>query len=153
MRGADFSVTSVDRLRDQFRSRGMRWTPQRRTIVSVISAAPDHVRGSELVERCRAVDPETTASTVYRTLAVLEDLGLVSHAHGLDGREEYHVRPGAEHAHLICASCGTREELGAVEAARLLRGVAQAHRFTLDLSHLTLVGECADCSRSGSTAT
>jgi Fe2+ or Zn2+ uptake regulation protein len=51
------------------------------------------VTGSEIVDRCRERDPETTPSTVYRTLDVLEELGYVHHSHGVDGREEFHVLP------------------------------------------------------------
>jgi Fur family transcriptional regulator, ferric uptake regulator len=135
----------VDALRDELRSRGLRWTPQRRMIVAAVVDAPDHVTGSELVERCRAIDPETTPSTVYRTLEVLEELGVVSHAHGLDGREEYHVRRVIDHAHLLCARCGGRAELVSTETDRLVGAVAEAHGFAVDVAHLSIVGTCAGC--------
>src|SRR6185369_17796781 len=73
---------------DLLRRRGLRWTPQRRTLVDVLARTNGHVTGAELVERCRAIDPTTTPSTVYRTLDVLEELGYLSHHHGIDGREE-----------------------------------------------------------------
>ena len=75
------------------RSRGMRWTPQRRTVVEVLAASSGHVTSAELIERCRERDPQTIPSTVYRTLDALEQLGLVRHGHGADGREEFHVGP------------------------------------------------------------
>ena len=103
-------------VRDQLRARGLRWTPQRRTLIEVLSQTDGHVTGAELVERCRAVDPTTIPSTVYRTLDVLEELGLLSHSHGADGREEFHVRPVAAHGHLHCIGCGTTWEIGADEA-------------------------------------
>ena len=81
-------------VRDELRSRGLRWTPQRRLILEVLSATEGHITGSELIERCKARDPETTPSTVYRTLDVLEALGYVSHSHSAAGREEFHVLPG-----------------------------------------------------------
>ena len=71
----------------------MRWTHQRRALVEVLVGSDGHVTGVELVERCKAIDPDTTPSTVYRTLDVLEGIGLVRHSHGLDGREEFHVLP------------------------------------------------------------
>ena len=61
---------------DRLRRRGLRWTPQRRTVIEVLAGADGHVTGAELVERCRARDPSTIPSTVYRTLDVLEELGL-----------------------------------------------------------------------------
>ncbi|HEY2289651.1 MAG TPA: transcriptional repressor, partial [Thermoanaerobaculia bacterium] len=84
---------SWDLVRDRLHAQGLRWTPQRRTLVDVLAGTSGHMTGAELVERCRAMDPATTPSTVYRTLDVLEDLGYVSHHHGIDGREEFHVLP------------------------------------------------------------
>ena len=118
-------------VRDRLHERGLRWTPQRRTLVEVLSRADGHVTGSELVERCRAIDPETTPSTVYRTLDVLEELGLVRHGHGADGREEFHVMPDAEHGHLHCSNCGGTWEIEAGEAddaRRLARGESGLRR-------------------------
>src|SRR2546423_13724347 len=97
-------------IRSELRARGLRWTPQRKLILDVLAEAQGHVTGSVIVERCRAREPETTPSTVYRTLAVLEDLGYLHHSHGADGREEFHVLPAAEHAHLQCISCGGASE-------------------------------------------
>jgi Fur family ferric uptake transcriptional regulator len=136
---------SAAQIRDHFRRVGMRWTPQRRLLLDVLAATDGHVTGSELVERCRAIDPETTPSTVYRTLRVLEDLGVVRHAHGPDGREEFHVRPGAEHGHLHCSSCGTSWEIGPADAETTVRSLRESRGFEVDLSHLTIVGRCADC--------
>jgi Fur family ferric uptake transcriptional regulator len=127
------------------RARGLRWTPQRRTVVEVLSLTDGHVTGSELVERCRGIDPETTPSTVYRTLDVLEELGLVRHGHGADGREEFHVLPAAEHGHLYCRACGGTWEIERDEGAALLGALAASHRFAVDLSHVTIVGRCAEC--------
>jgi Fur family ferric uptake transcriptional regulator len=103
------------------------------------------VTGSDLVEACRALDPETTPSTVYRTLDVLEELGLISHSHGHDGREEFHVLPDEEHGHIHCRTCATTWEIDATEAAALVRSMRRSRGFAVDLGHLTIVGRCADC--------
>ena len=111
--------------------------------------------GAELVERCRAVDPDTIPSTVYRTLDVLEELGVISHSHGADGREEFHVLPAEEHGHLYCRRCGGQWELAADDPAVV--GVAArpstgARGFEIDVSHLTLIGRCATCRADGRRA-
>ena len=139
-------------VRDHFRRLGMRWTPQRRLILEVLEATDGHVTGSELVERCRAEDPETTPSTVYRTLRVLEDLGVVRHAHGADGREEFHVRPLGVHGHLHCSSCGSSWEIGPQDAGATVRSFRSRLGFEVDLSHLTVVGRCAACVAAGAQA-
>lgn len=137
----------------RLRARGLRWTPQRRILVEVLSRTDGHVTGAELVDRCRAVDPATIPSTVYRTLDVLEELGVLSHSHGIDGREEFHVLPASEHGHLYCRGCGGEWELGgddpAVTAA--VQAFDGARGFAVDISHLTLIGRCVAC-RGGTIA-
>jgi Fur family transcriptional regulator, ferric uptake regulator len=134
-------------LPDRLRARGLRWTPQRRILVEVLAGTDGHVTGAELVERCRAIAPDTIPSTVYRTLDVLEELGVVSHSHGADGREEFHVLPTAEHAHLYCRRCGGTWELGADDSAvsTSVEAFDSARGFEVDVSHLTLTGLCASC--------
>jgi Fur family ferric uptake transcriptional regulator len=133
-------------VREQLRAGGLRWTPQRRTLIDVLSRTDGHVTGAELIERCRAIDPTTIPSTVYRTLDVLEDLGIVSHSHGADGREEFHVQPVAAHGHLYCTSCGGSWEILADEATAVVRSMRKSRSFAVDLTHLSIAGTCAGCS-------
>ena len=135
-----------NQLRQRLRARGLRWTPQRRVLVDVLDRVEGHVTGSDLVEACRELDPGTTPSTVYRTLDVLEELGIVSHSHGHDGREEYHVRPIGTHGHLVCDRCGRSWELEKAEADPLVRSIRAHRAFDVDLGHLTVVGRCAACA-------
>jgi Fur family ferric uptake transcriptional regulator len=145
-RTANPDRASWAQIRDQIRSRGLRWTPQRRLILDVLEATEGHVTGSELVERCRLRDPDTTPSTVYRTLDVLEELGYLSHSHSVAGREEFHVLPGAEHAHLQCRDCGRTWEMDAQDAAAVVAPVRDRVGFIADVGHLTISGRCADCA-------
>ena len=133
-------------VRDQLRARGLRWTPQRRLILDVITEAEGHVTGAEFVDRCRARDPDTTPSTVYRTLDVLEELGYVRHAHGVDGREEFHVLPALEHGHLHCTGCHGSWEVGEEDVRDFLAAIAREHGFRVELSHLSIGGLCRDCT-------
>ena len=97
------------------------------------------------------MDPDVTASTIYRTLDTLEELGLVVHSHGRDGREEYHVVPAEEHAHLVCEACGTSWELGPDELSTLVDHLRRVRAFAVAVSHLSISGMCAGC-RSGPAA-
>ena len=132
---------------ERLRARGLRWTPQRRVLVEVLSRTDGHVTGADLVERCRAIDPGTIPSTVYRTLDVLEELGVLSHSHCADGREEFHVLPAAEHGHLYCRRCGGSWDLDTEDVAvvHTLEAFHRERGFTVDVSHLTLSGRCATC--------
>jgi Fur family ferric uptake transcriptional regulator len=133
------------RLQAAVRERGQRWTEQRQLIVDVLAASDGHATGAELVERVRAQDPAATPSTVYRTLDLLEELGLARHHHGPDGRETYHLEETTEHGHLHCRRCGTEQELDAAGAAPILKAIKGATGFTADLDHLSLQGLCATC--------
>ena len=132
---------------DRLRAKGLRWTPQRRILVEVLAQTDGHVTGAELVERCRGIDSTTIPSTVYRTLDVLEELGVLSHSHGADGREEFHVLPVDEHGHLYCRGCDGSWELAAEDpAVQAALAAFDARRgFAIDVSHLTLMGRCAAC--------
>ena len=143
VRGADSRIWET--VRERLRDRGLRWTPQRRALVAVLAETEGHVTGAELVDRCRQRDPATIPSTVYRTLDVLEELGIVRHGHGPDGREEYHVLPDAVHGHLHCKGCGASWEISADEAASIVRSLDVERGFEVDLSHVTIVGRCRSC--------
>ena len=71
------------------------------------------------------------------------------HAHGADGREEFHVMPQTEHGHLHCAACGRTWDLEAPEATALVESLARSRGFTVDLSHVTISGCCRECSAGG----
>lgn len=136
----------------RLRASGLRWTPQRRMLLEVLAGTTGHVTGAELVERCRELDPATIPSTVYRTLDVLEDLGIVAHAHGVDGREEFHVLPAAEHGHLFCTNCHGAWEIEAAEAEPLIAAIERSRGFRVQLSHLSISGICSGCGAGAGVA-
>ena len=142
------AVVPWDGIREQLRARGLRWTPQRRALIEVLLQSDGHVTGAELVDRCRAADATTVPSTVYRTLDVLEELGVVRHAHGIDGREEFHVFPATDHGHLYCTNCHGAWEVGPDEAGPLLAAIERSRGFRVQLSHLSIAGLCRDCAGS-----
>lgn len=133
-------------VRSRLRARGLRWTPQRRVLIEVLAGVDGHVTGAELVDECRAIDPTTTPSTVYRTLDVLEDLGLVSHSHGRDGRQEFHVSPVHGFGHLVCSSCGRTWELRPGEVDPLVEGLRAERGFEVEVGHLSIEGRCSACA-------
>lgn len=134
-----------DGIAGRLRSSGLRWTPQRRTLVEVLREHEGHVTATELITRCRERDQTTTPSTVYRTLDVLEDFGLVKHGHGPDGREEYHVLPDRVHGHLYCVACGATWEIRPETGAVIVDALATDLGFDVDLSHVTISGRCRRC--------
>lgn len=142
-------MTDWTRIPDRLRARGLRWTPQRAIVLAALARSDGHLTGSQLLARCREMDPATVPSTVYRTLDVLEELDVISHVHGLDGREEYEVRPELAHGHLICSDCGMDQELPAASATPFLDTLRRDQGFEAQVNHLTITGRCRDCAMSG----
>jgi Fur family ferric uptake transcriptional regulator len=115
-------------------------------VIEVLAESDAHITAAELVERCRLRDSSTIPSTVYRTLDVLEQLGLVRHGHGADGREEFHVLPASEHGHLHCTECGATWEIGREQAVSVATALQAGDGFEIDIGHVTLVGRCRECA-------
>jgi Fur family ferric uptake transcriptional regulator len=103
------------------------------------------VLATDLIARCRELDPTTTPSTVYRTLDVLEEMGFLVHGHGPDGREEYHILPGRVHGHVHCVGCGSTWEISPATGAVIVEALSSQLGFAVDLSHVTISGRCVGC--------
>lgn len=86
--------------------RGMRMTGQRRVIAGVLQDAADHPDVEELYRRASAVDPHISISTVYRTVKLFEDLGIIEKHEFRDGRARYEPLPEEHHDHLIDVKSG-----------------------------------------------
>ena len=129
------------------RRRGYRVTPQREAILGEVMRAEGHMAPQEVARRVQGTLPAVNASTVYRTLALLEELGVVTHAH-LERGAEYHRAGEGDHAHLTCARCGARDDLSIAEAESLKRLIERHRGFRPDLTHFAISGLCADCQRT-----
>ncbi len=142
---AGSAASRWDGVAERLRFNGLRWTPQRRTLIEVLREHQGHVTATEIIGRCRELDPTTTPSTVYRTLDMLEDLGLVRHGHGPGGREEYHILPDQVHGHVYCVGCGATWEIDAGTATAIVDALQGQLGFAVDLSHVTISGHCKGC--------
>ncbi|GLK77326.1 transcriptional repressor [Methylopila jiangsuensis] len=119
-------------------SKGMRMTEQRRTIARVIEGAEDHPDVEELYRRASALDPRISISTVYRTVKLFEDAGVIARVDFRDGRSRYEPAPDEHHDHLIDLRSGKvvefrNEEIEALQAeiARRLGYRLVDHRLEL----------------------
>lgn len=84
-------------------------------------------------------------STVYRTLELLEELGLVKHAHLGHGPPNYHLAAEAEHIHLVCRGCDNVQDVDPRAASGLADVLERDFGFETDVHHLTVYGKCKDC--------
>jgi Fur family ferric uptake transcriptional regulator len=135
---------NASQIADVLRERGLRMTPQRHAIVAEILRSRGHISPADLARRVQAQMPGVNASTVYRTLDMLEEAGILSHAH-LERGPEYHRAGEDEHVHLVCSNCGTEDALSLQEARSLERLIGRHRGFRPDLTHFAISGRCAEC--------
>lgn len=132
-------------LATELRARGLRVTAQREKVLGAVRALR-HATPEQLSEAVDGVD----VATVYRTLELLEGLGLVRHTHLGHGAPSY--RPADDdHVHLVCHACGAVSDAdpGLVDA--LERRLRDERGFVLDRSHFTVFGRCAACAEQSET--
>ena len=127
------------------RAKGYRLTPQRELVLRAVDrlghATPDEILGA-VREESQAVN----ISTVYRTLELLEGLGLVRHAHITDRAPTYHSAAGPAHVHLVCRECKAITEVAPETVEPMTRIVRERYGFVTDVGHLSVFGTCAKCA-------
>ncbi len=122
-------------------------TPQRRAIVAEIMRTHGHISPTALARKVESEMPGVNPSTIYRTLSLLEDVGVLAHAH-MESGAEYHRTEEAGHVHLTCSNCGDEDDLSIDEADALVRLIERHHGFHPDLTHFAIGGLCSECRRA-----
>ena len=120
--------------------RGMRMTEQRRVIARVLEASADHPDVEELYRRSSAVDARISISTVYRTVKLFEDAGIIERHDFRDGRSRYETVPDEHHDHLIDLKNGQVIEFHSPEIEAIQERIAREHGFKLVDHRLELYG-------------
>jgi Fur family transcriptional regulator, ferric uptake regulator len=132
---------------DQLRAGGYRVTPQRQLVLEAVTALR-HATPEDICERVQETARGINISTVYRTLELLEQLGLVTHSHLTHGAPSYHLAAEADHVHLVCKECGRIIEVSHDVVAPLAATLQSDHGFETDVRHLAVFGRCDDCRGS-----
>jgi len=120
--------------------KGLRMTEQRRVIARVLSEAHDHPDAEELHRRAAALDPRISIATVYRTVRLFEEAGILERHDFRDGRSRYEEAPEEHHDHLIDLSTGKVVEFRDEEIERLQQAIAERLGFKLVDHRLELYG-------------
>jgi Fur family ferric uptake transcriptional regulator len=120
--------------------KGMRMTQQRAVIASVLAAATDHPDAEELHRRAHGVDNRISLSTVYRTMKLFEDAGIINRHAFADGRARYERTRSEHHDHLIDIDTGQVIEFKNDEIEKLQERVARELGFELTGHKLELYG-------------
>ncbi len=112
-------------------ARGMRMTEQRRVIARALAASADHPDVEELYRRCAAIDDRISISTVYRTMKLFEDAGIIERHDFREGRSRYEQMREEHHDHLINLRTGEVVEFRSEEIERLQAAVARRLGYRL----------------------
>lgn len=133
-----------DTWQDRLRSQGYRLTPQRQLVLEAVEEL-GHSTPEDVLKHVQERASGVNASTVYRTLDVLERTGLVKHTHLGHGAPTYHPATTPAHVHLVCRDCDGVQEVEPSAVTALVRVLEEQRGFETDVHHLTVFGRCATC--------
>ncbi|HEX2026750.1 MAG TPA: Fur family transcriptional regulator [Nitriliruptorales bacterium] len=131
------------------RARGHRVTAPRRAVWTALRESPDHRTVEELTAAARRHEPGVNLASVYRTLALFQELGIAREARLADedaGRWE--VAHPDDHFHVVCEHCGAVDHHAGELVERVRTHLGGEHGFDARTIELTVTGRCADCSDS-----
>jgi Fur family ferric uptake transcriptional regulator len=133
------------------RQAGKRITPQRVLILEAIREGGGHLDANEVYRLARQKAPRLSLSTVYRTIKVLKEAGVIEELHLGEEHHHYELRGKNGHHHFVCQDCGKVVEFECPFSEQLMRDLGEEYDFEVTGVHLNLVGYCAECrqKRSG----
>jgi Fur family ferric uptake transcriptional regulator len=136
---------ATESLANVLRERGLRLTAQRQLVLEAVyglgHATPDQVH-AKVAKTAAGIN----ISTVYRTLELLEELGLVTHTHLSHGAPTFHAVDEEQHVHLVCRECGRISEIQPSVLDGLTAALRRERGFKVDVGHVSLFGQCAECA-------
>ena len=144
------SISPSEKFREFLSSTGQRMTREREIIVEEIYSSHEHFDAEQLIGRLS--QKHVSRSSGYRTLALLEEAGLIRKVARQDDRAIYEHDYGyPHHDHLICKRCGTLIEFHNENISELLDAIARKHGFRMEAHRLEVSGLCNDCARPPQT--
>lgn len=135
---------------DLLAKQGMRRTAPRQCILEALFTSDGHVTAESLAEEVQKTHPCVDVSTVYRTLTVLEGLGIVDHVHLAHGPAIFHLAED-DHQHLVCDRCGRVEEVPAADMRPFAAMLKGQFGFELTHRHFAIAGICIACSAAAAS--
>jgi Fur family ferric uptake transcriptional regulator len=124
---------------------GYRLTPQRLMVLKAVEDADSHISAEEIYAQVRTYYPQMNISTVYRTLELVKELGLVTETDMGDGRVRYHCMGKGHHHHLVCEKCGSIMDMEEAILDPLWSEIERKYNFKVDMKHLVFFGLCSRC--------
>ncbi len=138
----------VGMMEEALRASGKRVTPQRRLILKALAEGGEHLDAAALYDRVRAYDSGVSLATIYRTLGVLTEMGLVEGHHLGSDQSRYEVVDSGPHYHFSCLRCGKVIEFTTPWVERIVRDLRERRGIDAVRTHLHISGYCAACHES-----
>jgi len=131
------------------RRHGYKLTPQRRAIIQVIISSSDHLTPADIYDKLHQNQSGIGLVTIYRTLEVLDRLGLICEVHAGGNCHSYLARrPEEHHHHLLCSKCGRVVDFANCELSKLEKRLCQETGFKMESHLLEFLGICPECQES-----
>jgi Fur family ferric uptake transcriptional regulator len=130
------------------REAGFRVTDQREVILDAICLGAGHSTLKEIFLRAQERIPSLDRSSVYRTLKLFMELGLVVAGVSSEGEDVYEIAQAHPHHHLICRQCGTEQEIAHDVIQGLYDAMRERYRFRITSDHMVLFGICEHCGET-----
>ncbi len=143
------SATATEQILESLQERGYRSTAPRRVLAAAIAEQERHFTAEGLRDR---LPPNVGRATVYRTLKILVDAGVLCRVLLEDGDLHYQLSHQGHHHHLICVQCGSSQDLAGCDIEDALVSTSARYGFELSGHWLEVYGRCRDCLDSGQTA-
>jgi Fe2+ or Zn2+ uptake regulation protein len=138
-------------LRESLHTSGRRLTRQRRLVLQVLEESGEHLDAEGLHDQAKSLDPNISLATVYRTLAVLKEMGLVEEHRLGEGHAHFEATRSTPHYHFTCSACGRVIEFDAPQVAEVLQRLSKQKGLLVTGAHLLVTGRCARCQEEGET--
>jgi Fe2+ or Zn2+ uptake regulation protein len=129
----------------QLRQNAHKVTPQRILIINTINSSKELLTPTELYEKVHKIDPEIGEVTVYRTLNILSELGLICMIHTGENTHSYISRPLEHHGHIICTECGKVSDFSNCNLSDLQNKLEDETGFDIQEHRLDFYGKCDLC--------
>lgn len=146
----DAKITRPE-LMKQLIQRGIRLTAQRRLLVGIIQESPKHLDAATLLKIAKQKDSEIDRATVYRTIALLKNLGLIDELDlmHLEGEKHYYeAKTNRDHCHMACFRCGAITEYASSSFEKLKHEMAKQSGFQIRVVRLEVGGFCERCGNA-----
>ena len=148
VRGKVEGTMRAEAARESLKSKGIRLTRQRQLLLDLLERSGKHLDAEGLYRLANQLDPKLNRVTVYRTLKLLKEGGLVDELdlmHFEGDQHYYETRSKQEHAHVICLRCGKVEEFFGDPLQKLRRQVEAHFGFQILIARTEIGGYCAHC--------